>query len=283
MLRRLGILALVLLIGAFAAGCGGSGSGADKSLDDILAKGELVLGCDDSFAPMGFRDQSGEIVGFDIDLARGVTEKLGVELVVKPINWQTKEMELANGSIDVIWNGYTMTAARDLEVEFTKPYLNNEQLFAVRADSDIQSVADLAGKVLGCQIDSAAEYAINADAGLSASITELKLYDQYQDALLDLKVSDRVAAVAVDKVLINYEMSLLPGTYRALDEVLSVEYYGIGCRKGSVALREAIDKALDEMQADGSTAAICETWFGDDIVIRDVEKLTQEELIALES
>jgi polar amino acid transport system substrate-binding protein len=301
MMRKIGILALVLLVGALAASCGGSDNGtgedaeantqgeaeaqgeaSDSSLEDVLAKGELILGCDDSFAPMGFRDQKGDIVGFDIDLARGVAEKLGVELVIKPINWQTKEMELTNGNIDVIWNGYSITAARDLEVEFTKPYLNNEQLYVVRADSDIQSVADLAEKVLGCQIDSAAQSAIEADAELSASIAELTKYDQYQDALYDLKISDRVAAVAVDKVLINYEMSMAPGVYRVLDDILSIEYYGIGCRKGEAALREAIDQALDDMQTDGTTDAICETWFGENIVIRDVEKLTQAELIEAE-
>jgi polar amino acid transport system substrate-binding protein len=283
------LLALVTLIGAAAAGCGNKDaengdaqSAGDTSLTDITTKGELILGCDDSFPPMGFRDQNGEVVGFDIDLAQGVADKLGVDLVVKPINWSTKEMDLLNGNIDVIWNGYTITQERDLAVEFSKPYLNNEQVFVVRANSDINSVADFAGKLIGCQIDSAALSAINADPALLGIIEDLTVYDNYQDALLDLRISDRISVVAVDKVLINYEMTQLPGEYRVLDDVLAVEYYGIGMRKGSAALSQAIDDALDEMQDDGTTDVISSKWFGENIVIRDVEKLTQDELLEIE-
>jgi polar amino acid transport system substrate-binding protein len=296
MLKKLLILFVAMAMICTSAGCGAKPSDdadtptedaaadtiTDTSLDDILSKGEMVLGCDDSFPPMGFRDQDGEIIGFDIDLARAVAGELGVELVVRPINWDTKEMELINGNIDLIWNGYTITSARDSEVEFSKPYLNNEQVFVVRADSDIQVPADLADKYVGCQIQSAAESAIRADSELSSSISELKTYDTYQDALLDLRISDRVAAVAVDRILINYEMTMLPGEYRVLDDALSVEYYGIGMRKGSVALREAIDGALDKLDANGTTAEISTIWFGDNIVIRSVDKLTPESLWELE-
>ncbi|MDR0423851.1 MAG: amino acid ABC transporter substrate-binding protein [Clostridiales Family XIII bacterium] len=282
MLKKLLILFTVTALVCTSTGCGAKPSDGDTSLEDIIAKGEMVLGCDDSFPPMGFRDQDGEIIGFDIDLARAVAEELGVELVVRPINWDTKEMELINGNIDLIWNGYTITSGRDAEVEFSKPYLNNEQVFVVRADSGIYTPADLAGVDVGCQIQSAAESAITGDGELFSSIDELRTYDTYQDALLDLRISDRVAAVAVDRILINYEMTQLPGEYRVLDEALSVEYYGIGMRQGSVALREAIDKALDDLQADGSTGEISGKWFGEDIVIRNVEKLTQDDLWELE-
>ncbi|MDI9493274.1 MAG: amino acid ABC transporter substrate-binding protein [Bacillota bacterium] len=284
MKKKIGILlVLVLLLSAFAAGCGGQADEPgeveeDLSLAKIQDKGVLVLGCDDAFPPMGFRDSSGEIVGFDIDLARAVAEKLGVELEVKAINWDTKEMELNSGGIDVIWNGFTITAARDLEVEYTKPYLNNEIMIAVRADSPIRSKADLEGKILGYQVQSSADIAVKGDAEFFESLGDVREYDTYQDALLDLTTSERIDAVAVDKILIEYIAAQEPGTLYILDEALGTEYMGIGCPKGAVALREAIDNALDELYEDGTVEAISKEWFGTNIVIRDVPKLTQEQL-----
>ncbi|MDR1778553.1 MAG: amino acid ABC transporter substrate-binding protein [Clostridiales Family XIII bacterium] len=270
---------LVLSVVLFAAGCGKEeASTEDTSLTSIQERGTLILGCDDEFPPMGFVDESGEIVGFDIDLAKAVAEKLGVELVVKPIDWETKELELSNGNIDVIWNGYSITADRNKNVEFTKPYLNNSQVLVVRADSDVQTKADLVGKIVGAQVESAAEELLLADDVLGDAVKEVRTYDDYQLALIDLKGSDRIDAVAVDKILIEYIMSKDPDSYRILDETLGDEFFGIGCRAGEVALREAIDLALDELKEDGSTEVICSKWFDHDIVIRDIDKLTQAQL-----
>jgi polar amino acid transport system substrate-binding protein len=289
MKKKIGILlVLTLLIGAFAIGCGGQSedpsdiggeTDQDLSLVNIQDKGVLVLGCDDGFPPMGFRDKAGNIVGFDIDLAQAVAEKLGVELEIKAINWDTKEMELNNGGIDVIWNGFTITSLRDQEVEFTKPYLNNEIMLAVRADSSIMTKDDLAGKILGYQVESSADVAVKGDSEFNDSLGDAFEYDDYQDALLDLTKSSRIDAVAVDKVLIEYVAAQEPGTIRILDEALGTEYMGIGCAKGSIALREAIDNALDELQQDGTVEAITNEWFGTNVVIRDVEKLSQEQII----
>jgi polar amino acid transport system substrate-binding protein len=246
----------------------------DDSLQKILDKGELVLGCDDAFPPMGFIGENDEIVGFDIDLAEAVADKLGVDLVVKPIDWEAKEMELQSGNIDVIWNGYSITVDRIDKVTFTKPYLNNAQLLVVRSDSDIASKGDLAGKIVGAQIESAAEALVKDDANFNDSLEELRIYDDYQDALNDLKSSTRIDAVAVDKILIEYIMQQSPDTFKTLDESLGDEYFGIGCRKGEEALADAIDKALDDLKADGGTKSVSERWFSsDDIVIRDVPRL----------
>ena len=273
------ILAILVLL---ITGCGGIGAGSDDSLKEIKEKGVLILGCDDSFPPMGFRNEAGVIVGFDIDLARAVAEKLGVTLEPKPIDWDNKELELLIGNIDVIWNGYTILAERDLQVEFTKPYLNNAQILAVRIDSNINSLDDLAGKIVGCQSSSAAEEALAKDTAFTASLASVRKYNDYQTALLDLQISDRVDAIAGDKILIEYEMTQMPGVFRILDENLSAEYYGVGCRQGSVSLRKAIDKALDELYEDGTIDKISGDWFDSNIVIRDVEKLTQDQLKALE-
>ncbi|MDR3073013.1 MAG: amino acid ABC transporter substrate-binding protein [Clostridiales Family XIII bacterium] len=289
MKKKLSLVVMVVLVvlSVFAiAGCGTKDKeeetveSKDTSLTDIQEKGTLILGCDDEFPPMGFVDESGELVGFDIDLARAVAEQMGVTLEVKPIDWDNKEMELINGNIDVIWNGYSITADRNTKVEFTKPYLNNSQLIVVRADSDIKTLKDLEGKIVGAQVESAAEDLLEADEALLSSLKEMRSYDDYQKALLDLKSSDRIDAVAVDKILIEYIMSKEEGTYKVLDESLGDEYFGIGCRKDSVALRTAIDKALDELQEDGKIDTICEKWFDSNIVIRNVNKLTQADLDA---
>jgi polar amino acid transport system substrate-binding protein len=275
------LLAIVLAVSlAFAAAsCGKKDEAdtpaADTSLTDIEKKGELVLGCDDAFPPMGF-DDNGEIIGFDIDLAKAVAEKLGVKLVVKPIVWDAKEMELTAKNIDVIWNGYSITSDRIEKVTFTKPYLNNAQMLVVRADSTIYSKADLNGKIVGAQTESAAESLIKEDAAFNDSLKELRIYDNYQDALNDLRASERIDAVAVDKILIEYVMKQSPDTFRILDESLGDEYFGIGVRNGSNALADAIDKALAELKTEGKTAEISEKWFGggQDIVITDVPRLT---------
>jgi polar amino acid transport system substrate-binding protein len=228
---------------------------------------------------MGF-DDNGEIVGFDIDLANAVAEKLGVKLVVKPIDWKAKELELSSKNIDVIWNGYSITAEREEMVTFTKPYLNNAQMLVVRTDSPVKTKADLADKIVGAQIDSAAESLIKDDTDFNDSLKELRIYDDYEAALNDLKASDRIDAVAVDKILIEYVMKQSPDTFKILDESLGDEYFGIGCRKGSNALADAIDKAMEELKTEGKTAVISEKWFagGEDIVITDVPRLTAADL-----
>lgn len=276
------LLVLVLIMSIFAVGCGGGASeeaaakpDTDTSLTDLQAKGTMIVGIDDQFPPMGFVGDDGQLTGFDVELAKLVAEKLGVEAKIQPINWDSKEMELNSGKIDVIWNGYTITAERIKEVEFTKPYLNNQQVLVVANDSTVKTKADLEGKVVGAQVESAGLDALKADPELSATVADIPEYDDYLMALLDLGTS-RLDAVAIDKILIGYTMAQEPGKYRVLDESLSDEYYGIGCAKGAVALREAIDKALDELYADGSIETLSTKWFGENIVIRDVDQLTAD-------
>ncbi|HHU18050.1 MAG: amino acid ABC transporter substrate-binding protein [Anaerovoracaceae bacterium] len=278
------LLVLVLIISTFAVACGGAEETPagdtpvveDTSLSDIQQKGTLVVGIDDQFPPMGFVGEDGEITGFDVELSKLVAEKLGVEAVIQPIEWAAKEMELNSGNIDVIWNGYTITADRNEQVEFTKPYLNNEQVLVVAKDSTYQTKADLAGKIVGAQAESSGLAALKADPELSETVAEIPEFDDYLMALMDLSTS-RLDAVAIDKILIGYTMSKNPDDYRVLDESLADEYYGIGCAKGAVALREAIDKALDELYEDGTIEELSIKWFDENIVIRDVDKLTAED------
>jgi polar amino acid transport system substrate-binding protein len=275
------LLVFVLIMSIFAVGCGGKSEetpagGTDTSLTDLQDKGTMVVGVDDQFPPMGFVGEDGEITGFDIELAKLVAEKLGVEAEIQPIDWSAKEMELNSGNIDVIWNGYTITADRIKQVEFTKPYLQNEQVLVVAKDSPYQVKADLEGKTVGAQVESAGLEALRADPEFSDTFADLPEYDDYMAALLDVG-STRLDAIAMDRVVIAYIMSQQPGKFRVLDESLEDEYYGIGCAKDAVALREAIDKAMDELYEDGSIDALSTKWFGENIVIRDVAKLTADD------
>jgi len=134
---------------------------ADDSWDKVKAAGTFILGFDETFAPMGFKDEDGNYVGFDIDLATEVSSRLGLDApTLMPINWDSKVMELNAGNIDLIWNGLTITEERKKEMLFSDPYMDNRQIIVVRAESDIQSKADLAGKIVAAQADSSALKAI---------------------------------------------------------------------------------------------------------------------------
>ncbi|HPT84694.1 MAG TPA: amino acid ABC transporter substrate-binding protein [Bacillota bacterium] len=173
----------------------------DDSLQYIKDKGTLILGLDVGFEPMGFYDDKGEIVGFDIDLAKEVAKRLGVELVLQPISWDAKEMELENKSIDVVWNGMSITPERAEAMNISKPYLANRMIVIVREDSGIKTLADLAGKKVACQAGSSALDAINSKPEIASTFGELiSSYGDNPTAFLDLK-SGRIDALVVDEVV----------------------------------------------------------------------------------
>jgi len=249
------ILGMILVI---VSGCSASGTGKDDN--------KLVIGIDDKFAPMGFRDENNEIVGFDIDFAKAVAEKMGMEVTFQPIDWSAKESELNSGRIDLIWNGYTITEERKGKVLFTKPYLKNSQVIVTLADSPISAISELAGKVVGLQSLSSAADALNANPIKD----EIKTVTEFPDnvlALSDLKTK-RLDAVVIDEVVARYYMSKEEGTFKLLDESLAPEEYGIGVKKGNEELLEKLQKAIDELNQDGTTAKISQTWFGEDKVLK---------------
>ncbi|MFC5542359.1 MAG: amino acid ABC transporter substrate-binding protein [Bacilli bacterium] len=266
MKRIFTLLFLMAMTVMVLAACG-SASDDEKngSKEEPADKEKLIIGIDDHFAPMGFRDENNEIVGFDIDMARAAAEKMGVEVEFQPIDWSTKESELSSGRIDLIWNGYTITDERKEKVLFTKPYLENAQVVVTLADSPIKKIDELAGKQVGVQALSSALDALN-EHPISK---EVKL-NEYKDnvlALQDLK-NGRVDAVVIDKVVIEYYMTQEPDTFKILDEELAPEQYGVGVKKGNEALLEKLQAALDEMNEDGTAAEISEKWFGEDRVLK---------------
>lgn len=258
------------------AGCGSSSnesttseSKEDTSLTDVQAAGRFTLGLDADFAPMGFTDDNGEIVGFDIDLAKAVGEKMGVDVEVKPIDWDSKDMELSSGKIDVIWNGFSITDERRQEVLFSNPYLSTKQSIVVKKGSDITKKADLAGKKIALQDGSTSEDALKADTATYESVGDdnISRFKENSQVLMEVD-SGRADAAVIDEVFVRYYLQKenLLDKYTVLEEGFDEEDYGVGGRKGDYALMEAINKALDECKADGTTSEISQKWFGEDLI-----------------
>jgi polar amino acid transport system substrate-binding protein len=258
-MKKLFSLSILLIISIIAlVGCSSSPSSSDSK--------KLVIGIDDKFAPMGFRDENNEIVGFDIDYAKAAGEKMGKEVVFQPIDWSTKESELNSGRIDLIWNGYTITDERKEKVLFTKPYLKNAQVIVTKADSNTSKIEDLAGKVVGVQSLSSASDALNANE----IVSEIKTVTEFKDnvlALSDLKIG-RIDAVVIDQIVADYYMTKEKDTFKLLDDSLAPEEYGIGVKKGNEELLTDLQKALDELNEDGTATKISEKWFGEDRVLK---------------
>ena len=239
----------------------------DNSLQKVKDSGKLVLGLDDTFAPMGFRDANGEVVGFDIDLAREVAIRLGVQLEIKPIEWSSSILSLNKGDVDVLWNGVTINESRKQQINFSKPYLNN-RLVIVKAidDETINSKDDLLGKVLGVQVGSNDE-ALTADP-VSKNAKEIRRYDVNVNAFLDLQAK-RIDAVIIDEVAAQYYISDKKAPFVVVNSTpLTEELYGVGFRKSDVQLLNEVDRILDEMKADGKAAEISQKWFSKDIVLK---------------
>ena len=257
------IAAIILM----SIGCSEKSSGEDNSLQKVKDAGKLVLGLDDTFAPMGFRDDSGEIVGFDIDLAKEVASRMGVELEIKPIDWSSSILSLNKGDIDVLWNGVTINESRKEQINFSKPYLNNRLIIVKPKDrNDINSKEDLAGKVLGVQVGSNDE-ALQSDS-ISKKAKEIRKYDVNVNAFLDL-MAKRIDAVIIDEVAAQYYISEEKVDFVVVENSpLTEEFYGIGFRKTDSQLLSEVDKILDEMKADGKAAEISQKWFAKDIVLK---------------
>ncbi|MCE5285502.1 MAG: amino acid ABC transporter substrate-binding protein [Pelosinus sp.] len=253
MKKWIGALLAVLLIGLLVAGCGSAG------------KKKIVIGLDDNFPPMGFRDDKNDIVGFDVDMAKEAAKRIGMEVEFKPIDWNSKEAELNGKRVDVLWNGLTITDKRKENIAFTKPYMENHQIIVVNTNSTVKAKADLAGKVIGTQDGSSSVEAIEAEPDVMKSFKELKKYGDNVAALMDLKAG-RIEAVVVDEVVGRYYIAKKPGEYVVLSDHFGAEEYGVGLRKDDKELLGKLQKSLDEMKKDGTSATISQKWFGADIV-----------------
>ena len=255
----------LMAVGMIFVGCSRIGrSRADNSLQSIMDKKELVMGLDDSFPPMGFRNERNEIVGYDIDLAKEVTRRMGVVLTLQPIDWAAKEQELNTGEIDCIWNGFTITEERKNNLLFTPPYLKNAQVIVVKNNSPINSLRDLAGKTAGTQEGSSSVEAIDDMPEFKSSLRDIVMYKDFLTALMDLDVGG-IDAVVIDLVLANDNINRSGRPFRILNETLEDEEFGIGFRLRDKALADKVWETLLAMAADGTVARISTQWLGADI------------------
>lgn len=282
-------LAAMLLTGVMAlslAACGGS-SGAATSNDSTEATGDaaeapaaeeaapaadatdentFVVGFDAEYPPYGYLDEAtGDYTGFDLQMAEELCKRRGWTLVKQPINWDNKDAELDSGSIDCIWNGMTCsTPERVNAYTWSKPYVNNSIVIAVMADSEIQTPADLAGKVVIAQSNSSAEDALKSDElkELAGSFAELQRNPSYDTCFMDLKTG-AVDAVAVDIGVARFQLRNNPDTFRILDEPISTEQYAIAFKLGNEALRDQVQETYDEMLADGTVMKIAQNYEDD--------------------
>jgi len=260
------LIIMAILSTAILSACGNTPT-ADNSLKDIQNKKELVIGLDDNFPPMGFRGKNGEIVGFDIDMAKEVGKRMGVKVTFKPVEWDGIILSLNNKDIDLIWNGLTITDTRKKQIAFSNVYVQNKQIIIVNSKSKISSKSAMSDKTVGLQLGSSSETALAKDAKLSKSVKEIKKYSNNTEALLDLNAG-RIDAVVIDEVVGRYYVSKKPGMYKVLDENLGVEDYGVGIRKNDVTLTAEINKQLAKIKKDGTANTISKKWFGKDIIYK---------------
>lgn len=238
---------------------------SESGLDAVKSKGKIIVGLDDTFAPMGFKNDKGEIVGFDIDLANEVAKRLEIQAEFKPSEWSGIVFELKSGNIDVVWNGMTITEARKKEIIFSNPYMNNSQIIVSLSGSPLNKKEDLAGKIIGLQLGSSSVNAVSEDA-LSKELKDIKKYDTNVEALMDLEAG-RVEAVVLDEIVARYyieqrEKQTNKDIFKVLEGDFGTEEYGVGIRKEDTSLKEAIDRTIDEMKKDGTYDEIYEKWFG---------------------
>jgi polar amino acid transport system substrate-binding protein len=240
---------------------------ADTSWDTIKEKGEFIIGLDDTFTPMGFRDENNELIGFDIDLANAVCEILGVKPVFQPIDWDAKELELSTKKIDCIWNGMSRTPEREESMTLTKNYLNNRIIIMSVAGKTIAAKEDLKNYKIGIQAKSAALEVLQADPIYAELADNVSEYPTYDEVIMDMDAG-RIDVMIVDEVLGMYKNSKRDVSFEVSSVNFGDDFYVIGLRKGEEALRTEIEKAIDTLVENGKAVEISNKWFGKDILIK---------------
>ena len=249
-----GVLAALMLAGCSTA----------KTTESTSASQETSKTASESSKAADADNKNTFTVGFDLDLAAEVAKRLGKEIKYQPIAWDAKDMELSSGTIDCIWNGFSIQGRED-KYTWSKPYMKNDQVFVVKSGSNIDSIEDLAGKKVEVQADSSAEAALKADPDMVKTFDSLQTVADYNTGFMDLDMGG-VDAIAMDSVVANYQITKRGGSgFTVLDTPLASEEYGIGFKLGNESLRDEVQAKLDEMKADGSLKIISEKWFGKDV------------------
>ena len=260
------------------AGCGSSKDAdtsakketkTEDSKDKENSDKQFIVGFDAEYPPYGYKDDNGEYVGFDLDLAQEVCARNGWELVKQPIDWDSKDMELNSGSIDCIWNGFTMTGRED-DYTWSKPYVDNSIVVVVKEGSGIEKKEDLAGKVVAVQADSSGLAALTDEEDneenlkLAASFSDLQQVADYNTAFMNLEAG-AVEAIEVDIGVADYQLESRTG-FVMLDDKIRTEQYAVGFKLGNEELRDQVQSTLDEMVKDGTFDDIAKKWDLSDMV-----------------
>ena len=265
--KKIGIIFALVLVAFLVMGTASAGLfdflGGNNASNNAAANDEntFIVGFDAEFPPYGYKDDSGNYVGFDLDLAKEVCERNNWTFKAQPIDWDAKDAELDSGSIDCIWNGFTING-RENDYTWSEPYIDNKQVIVVKSDSGINSLDDLAGKTVETQKDSSALSALKGDnKTLSDKFATLTEVADYNTAFMDLE-SGACDAVAVDIGVGQHQISSKSNSdaYKILTDPISSEQYGIGFKKGNDALKDKVQATLDEMFADGTVVKIAQNY-----------------------
>ena len=279
MKKRKGILGLLALVGMAVmslAGCTQLASNPTvDNWDKYQQQKSITVGFDNTFVPMGFEEKNGNYAGFDIELAKYVSKKLGIQVHFQPIDWDMKETELQNGTIDAIWNGYSATDERREKVAFTIPYMQNTQILVVKKTSGIHSVEDMTGKVLGAQNGSSGMLDFEEHPEVLKNRVKGGDADQYQsvnEAIIDLK-NDRIDALLIDRVYADYYLTTegIADEYDTIPSGFESESFAVGVRPADKKLLEALNKAFKELYQEGIFQQISQKWFGEDVATPEVK------------
>ena len=279
MKKRKGILGLLTLVGMAVmslAGCTQLASNPTvDNWDKYQQQKSITVGFDNTFVPMGFEEKNGNYAGFDIELAKYVSKKLGITVHFQPIDWDMKETELQNGTIDAIWNGYSATDERREKVAFTIPYMQNTQILVVKKTSGIHSVEDMTGKVLGAQNGSSGMLDFEEHPEVLKNRVKGGDADQYQsvnEAIIDLK-NDRIDALLIDRVYADYYLTTegITDEYDTIPSGFESESFAVGVRPADKKLLEALNQAFKELYQEGIFQQISQKWFGEDVATPEVK------------
>ena len=238
-------------------------------------QGSITIGFDNTFVPMGFEEKNGQYAGFDIELAQAVSEKLGIQIKFQPIDWDMKETELQNGTIDAIWNGYTATDERKEKVAFTIPYMENQQVLVSKKSQNIHSIQDMTDKVLGAQAGSSGYLNFEGQPErLKNRVKDQKAnqYQSFNEALIDLK-NDRIDALLIDRVYANYYLQSegILNDYNIFSAGFESEAFAVGVRPADKTLLAALNQAFISLYQEGKFQEISQKWFGEDVATSQVK------------
>lgn len=265
MLKKVFSLSMVLcLTAAIFTGCGSGTSTANKddSLDRVKKAGQIVIGIDDTYPPMEFKDKTtGKVSGFDIDMANAIAKKLGVKTKFVPNSFDGIFLALKAKKFDVVHSTISITDERKKTMIFSDPYIyGGNAIFVKNGDNTIKSEKDFAGKTIGCEVGTTAQDVLSKISG----IKEVKKYNAMTDAYLDLQ-NGRIEAVVSDPMVGDYYNITDPGKFKKLKTSLTKEPIGVAFRKQDKALRDAYNKAIKELKADGTLSKLSKKWFGEDV------------------